>query len=240
METNNHRQTAVPCEFAAALIAVVYREADQKECEEFAAHAQTCRACAEEFAAFGSLAGDLQVWREADFDHLPTPVFQMPPTVEKVSPWQKLTAFLFPGGAVLNPATAFAAFAVCALLLAIIGLAFFGNSAAPEIVQVTTPESTPPNVSPKIQPSPEKPAVIVPIQSPDAETPSIKPAARTKSASPVEKKSVPAQAPREAKRPAPKKGAPRNTEAFDDLIPADETDETPRLSDLFDEIIDSK
>lgn len=115
-----------PCEFAEQIIAYLYDEAGAGEKNNFEAHLKNCATCADEFTSFGSIRSSVLEWREADFDSLPAPHFDLETitgakpqiVVETEKPQSRFAAIW--SNWVFNPALATAA-----VLLLFIGAGIF-------------------------------------------------------------------------------------------------------------------
>ena len=115
-----------PCEFAEQMIAYFYDEASADETNKFAAHLKNCAACADELASFGLIRSSVLEWREADFDSLPTPNFDLSAitgakpqlVVETEKPKSRFADFWT--NWIFNPT-----FATAAVLLLFVGVGIF-------------------------------------------------------------------------------------------------------------------
>jgi hypothetical protein len=110
----------VGCEFAADIIAYMYREMAVKEQLVFEKHLAVCQVCIDEFAAVSEARYSVYEWQRAEFAPLETPVIQIPVSlsagVEKVSFFSKIrAAFAF------YPAVA------AASIIAVIGIGLLAN-----------------------------------------------------------------------------------------------------------------
>jgi len=81
---DNNQQNS-PCAFAEQLVSFLYGETDGRERDIFQAHLKTCAACADDFAAFGSVRASISVWRAAEFSVLSTPKIEIPHAPERQS-----------------------------------------------------------------------------------------------------------------------------------------------------------
>ncbi|MEP6924720.1 MAG: hypothetical protein ABI954_09665 [Pyrinomonadaceae bacterium] len=173
--TNNNHQTELSCDFAETLVAVLYNEATEAEKQQFEIHLGICAFCREELVSLGVVRGAVADWRKADFDWLENPSIILPTTEitpaapqrgEKIGWVERLRKLLQPTEGYWQGATAFAAFAICVGLLAILGYAFINRSASSQAEnnQVAKVQKTETPLLPVNSPTPTpKPVVISPV-----------------------------------------------------------------------------
>lgn len=66
------------CAHAAEIVSYLYEEIGEREKAGFETHLANCRNCADELADFSFARFAVKDWREAQFDHLETPAFEIP------------------------------------------------------------------------------------------------------------------------------------------------------------------
>jgi len=81
MLDSNHKNSS--CDYAEQMVTYLYGEAGVNEKIKFEAHLADCSVCAEEIAGFGFVRSSILEWREADFSHLNTPIFDSPVAVKE-------------------------------------------------------------------------------------------------------------------------------------------------------------
>ncbi|HEX8567452.1 MAG TPA: hypothetical protein VF648_17570 [Pyrinomonadaceae bacterium] len=125
MQNNNNHKSDLNCAFGETLVAVLYNEATAAETENFERHLNRCRECSEELAAFGMLRNAVSDWRETEFAPLALPNIVLPDEIQKIepavtekhSPLQSLRAFFTPANFGWQMAAAgFAGFIILGLL----------------------------------------------------------------------------------------------------------------------------
>ena len=160
---NNNHPNNFSCDFKETLVAVLYGEATTAEERELNIHLENCTVCREESASFGIIRTSVADWRKADFDFLPTPQLILPHKSKETAAWQpeklswsgQLRDFFLPNNKSLQGAGAFAAFAVCFVIIAIFGYAVLSRYPVREVVNL--PKTEPPAIvwnSPTLPPSP--------------------------------------------------------------------------------------
>lgn len=242
MSNNNHKSN---CENAETLVAYLYDEISGADKSKFEKHLQSCRNCGEEFAAFGTIRNAVGDWREIEFAPLAAPSIVLPATnnqtaleSEKVSFVERIRSFLFPNGGFVQGATAFAAFAICALLLGVFGYAMLDRLSRQPIAEIEKPvieQLAPPEIvrvqtSPTPKPTPVQPSEIVTTKPNNVET-TANSTTNPKQRPEPRRISTPERTP---KKPAATPKSPNTDLGFEPLDADD--DDAPRLSDLFDEL----
>ncbi len=252
MLNNNHKIT--DCAFAESLVAYLYDEAGAAEKIALETHLENCASCADELAEIGFARTAVHEWRVAEFDVLPTPVFEIPmqtvqsPAITEDSPswfagWRQIFSF--------KPALAMSSLVI---LVAFFGIAaFIFNFKSDEQVaekldnKNLTKSVASPTVEKNVEPKKE---IVSDKNSADAETTALtsapkniadKKAVSAKTAAVKISTETPSKispvkvVQKDVKRmpktnTAAKSDVPRLTEADD------EEDDSIRLADLFDEI----
>ncbi len=176
MLNNNHNHKS--CAAAEQMVSYLYGETTPTEKAEFAAHLQSCSACADEFANFGLVRSSVQEWRNEEFLNIETPSFEIQTNhqdKEFVSSSYQIWLAKLRHVFTFNPALAAAAFAV---LIVCIGFGLFALnfSRTDEVAEKTAGKnSIKANVSPTveeiIQPLKENTADKVSEKSPSEQTP---------------------------------------------------------------------
>jgi hypothetical protein len=138
--TKNNHQNDLPCAFSETIVAVLYGEATTAERQEFRKHFNNCVSCREELISFGSVRDVVAEWRAIDFDLVKTPITVLPEIEKtfvrqtaKISWIERVRTYLLPNAGQMRGATAFAAFTVCALLLAVFGYTLINRLAVAEV-----------------------------------------------------------------------------------------------------------
>lgn len=247
----NYNDKNSDCANAELLISYLYDETSQTEKIVFETHLKDCAACSEELKEFNFARTAVQDWRVADFDSLPTPIFEIPAqtivqsTAEKSASWFNNLKLIFS----FKPALAMSALVV---LIALFGIAAFvfnfkteDNSLAENIKDKELTKTT---VSPTVEKknenkaeeiaskveSNESKSTIAPVKTVEKNSPTVKSA--TVKVSNQNTKNISIKAVQnDTKKPlnkniAPKSDVPQMVEADD------EEDDSIRLADLFDEI----
>lgn len=83
MRDNNNYKPDNSCAFGEMLIAVLYHEATAQEIADFESHLKHCGECGDELAAFGTLRSAVSEWREIEFAPLDLPPIVLPGEVRK-------------------------------------------------------------------------------------------------------------------------------------------------------------
>lgn len=246
MNTNNNHKSDLTCRFGESLIAVLYGEAEARETVKFYSHLQSCNACSEEFNAFGALRNSISDWRETDFSPLASPEIvlsderQADVWVETgKSTWlDSLRGFFTPANLGWQMAgVSFAGLVILGFLL-VYGLTDSKPPvqivSAPKPSVTATPEiKTSPKPSPeektvaeennphRVLPAPVENKPAVPVRASNKITK--QPAARTNSNGNLPKRQIPVQ---------------KRQQNFDDIsiLPTEAEDNSPRLTDLLDEV----
>lgn len=249
MQNNNNHKSDLNCAFGETLVAVLYNEATAAETGNFERHLNRCRECSEELAAFGMLRNAVSDWRETEFAPLALPKIVLPDETQKIepfaagkhSPLQSLRSFFTPANFGWQMAAAgFAGFII-------LGLLFIGSTdlfkpdneiaSAPSSSVNTTPEIA---AVPEVAPARNQPTVTQKNPSPNA------------SNQPEEKartvvNRINDKAPKRSDIPAarndnlPKRRIPvpkteRKVEDLSILPVAEADDNSPRLTNLLEEI----
>jgi hypothetical protein len=248
MSNNHNHKTEASCAFAETLVTVLYGEATEAESTKFEQHLTDCRSCSEEFFTFGAVRNVVGEWRENAFLPLETPEIVLPPAkhpvaaqqTEKVSLLESLRDFLFPAGGFLQGAAAFAAIAVCAVLIAVFAFSFaYKNDNNIAGVKPATVESPLPKPDETLRVPAENELAINDGSQDKKQKPPVS-TGSSESIAPRTKSAVrPAVAETEQRtKPAPKqKTQPRRPKKEELDFPADDfEDDSIRLADLFDEI----
>ena len=218
-------------------MAVLYGEATELEQREFNIHVLNCDSCREEIKDLGAVRNAVDEWRAAEFLRLETPEIVLPQSektfvlqTEKTPLFEKLRAILFPVGGFWQGATAFAALAICAILLAVFAFAVFnGNDKNRATIE-------PPNVEQKLEkaqvsPTP-KTTLPVEIKQPNSAPPIPKP---NPSAGKPDLRPNHRRVPSNNDKKPPVRNVPAKDVDLD--FEHDETeDDSLRLTDLLDEI----
>lgn len=249
LDTNyNHS----PCEFAEQMVSRLYGETSRDEDAQFEAHLQTCFACADELANFGTVRSSLLEWRKEDFFKLKTPTFAIPvadktsPTISSGAPsWFDALRGLFSSSPVWATA-GLAAVLVCAGLI-LFAFNFSNNSeiagtnknskliaASPSVekpienpkpddtVEPTEAKATNSQIETTNQKRVAPKAAQVKVQSNQAEN-------KLNNAEPI-------RVVRDANKQTKKSPSIQNAKAPTLTVAEEEEDTTLRLADLFDEI----
>jgi len=249
MQNNNNHKSDLNCAFGETLVAVLYNEATAAETENFERHLNRCRECSEEIAAFGMLRNAVSDWRENEFVPLALPNIVLPGEIQKIepaatgkhSPLQSLRAFFTPAnfGWQLS-AAGFAGFII-------LGLLFIGSTDLfepdNEIASAPSPSvnATPENViARKVEPKRDETTVAKNNPSANA---SNQPEEKTRSITPRMNNKAPKRSDIPAvrndnlpKRRIPVPKAERKVEDLSILPVAEADDNSPRLTNLLEEI----
>jgi hypothetical protein len=113
------------CRFAAEIVSYLYDEIETPEKAVFETHLKDCRSCADELADFSFARFAVRDWRDQDFSHLKTPLFENPFDVKQTSKSGSVNSdSLFDNlRRIFSPRSVWAAGAAAALII-MIGLAF--------------------------------------------------------------------------------------------------------------------
>ncbi|HEX8195991.1 MAG TPA: hypothetical protein VF571_07375 [Pyrinomonadaceae bacterium] len=248
MQNNNHKSD-LNCAFGETLVAVLYNEATEAETENFERHLSRCRECSEELAAFGMLRNAVSDWRENEFVPLSLPNIVLPDETQKIEPavtgkhslLQSLRAFFTPANFGWQMAAAgFAGFII-------LGLFFIGSTdlfkpdneiaRAPSPSVNATPEIA---VVPEVVPARNQPTVTQNNSSANAsnqpEEKSRKVAARINDKIPKHSGIPAARNDNLPKRRIPAPKTERKVEDLSILPVAEADDNSPRLTNLLEEI----
>jgi len=125
MLNNNHKN--LDCTFAESLVSYLYDEIGSAEKYAFEAHLENCAPCIEELKEFGFARTAIHEWRTADFDCLPTPIFEIPTqTTKSVRETQKSPTWFDGWKQIISfkPAMAMAALVILIALFSIAAFVF--------------------------------------------------------------------------------------------------------------------
>jgi hypothetical protein len=255
MLNNNHKNS--DCGYGEALVSYLYGEATERETATLKAHLESCRACADEMAAFSGVHLAIDDWKLKDFAMLATPAIEIPyekaenPTAASSVRASWLPAFLRGLFSTLSPRGWTLATASLAVLAVCTGIVLFAlNSRTREDIAGNEKNSKP-TVVPTAEKSPEQSSVVTNRNTnPEKEiNPSNEQKARQPevvvSKSESENKRVvkavnnPRSTPKVDNTPQTrdlKRNNKNNTELAPKAIPDEEEDDTLRLAELFEEI----
>ena len=77
MQNKNHKSESA-CAFGETLVSVLYGEATEHEAKTFERHLDGCPVCTDEIAAFGTLRSAVSDWREMEFEPIALPNIVLP------------------------------------------------------------------------------------------------------------------------------------------------------------------
>ncbi len=265
MNNNSFHKTDLPCDYSDLLLSYVYGEANNTEVQRFETHLRNCAACEQEVSAFGMIRESISDWRMSDFAHLASPKIEIPyhneaaistqtkPLVATEKSWYESFRERFSFG--LMPLAA-----GFAMLLISVGIGYAVlNRGNDKIVSTLVTNKNVPTISetPKkivdsktsvpAEPNREnegtvrKPELNPQIKPIPAST-GVKKAPRPKI---VEPSVSPVQNQNSVSRPdkiSPRNQTKAKTKPSKEVenLSDDEEDESPRLSDLFDEIASTR
>jgi|GEM_PF-3157727 len=249
MQNNNNHKSDLNCAFGETLVAVLYNEATAAETENFERHLNRCRECSEEIAAFGMLRNTVSDWRETEFAPLALPSIVLPDEIQKIelaatekhSLVQLLRDFFTPADFGWQMAAAgFAGFII-------LGLLFIGSTDLfkpdNEIARAPLPSvNATPEIAavPEVVPARNQPTVTQNNSSPNAsnqpEEKTRKVTARINDKIPKHTGIPAAQNDNLPKRRIPVPKTERKVEDLSILPVAEADDNSPRLTNLLEEI----
>ncbi|MBD0370943.1 MAG: zf-HC2 domain-containing protein [Pyrinomonadaceae bacterium] len=240
------------CARAEDLVTYLYGEASEKEAADFKRHMEECRSCKSELAAFSHVREDVVEWRNLSlpsFESSTAPVLEPAVTERKRSALAAIREFFSLAPMWMRAATAFAAIAICALVV----FTVMHFSEPRTIVQVAPQVPAKPQggeiakqreeaASPKEKEVKETQQVAVATTAPSkssAETVKVNNAQpRVKSRRLAAAPSTVAQ--RSTEKPDKAKASKEAREQLAELVQTSKDDDgLPRLSDLFEDSNDS-
>jgi anti-sigma factor RsiW len=244
-----------PCSDGELLMSFMYGELTVDEHVRVDRHLATCQVCTDELAALGAVRSDVAFWKRTEFDSLPTPIVSLPSASDdnpratvstEQAPW-KFANWI--AGIFTTPRTWALGVSAFAAVVVTIGAAFLlagsGNQdgaradgkqnrpvVTPSVTGGTTVSVTPEPTSPTsarggtVSPTPEGRSVVNPTGSPS--TVAI-PAKSTRNGT---RRNDAGTTPRTSTSPR----TPRKEVPVVETADEDETDDSLRLAELFDEI----
>lgn len=261
-EKNNNSS----CQFAEEIVSYLYGEMAEKTKQNFELHLPNCHSCNEELSAFGMVRTSISDWKEKDFVNLSMPEIVLPIEQKTYSLVENKTQNRSWFASIrefftLSPAWMMATTA-CAALLICIGLVFVAvssrnnagevagkekvlTSPTPTVNKGNTNSSPTNSVSDTAEKSKPEPQTTEP---PKELADNKKPANDVKKTLPVvdlkptqpKAKIIPASTTTVKKNDTPKVETKKNNVKQNNNLPdlqnEDDEDDSPRLSDLFDEV----
>lgn len=216
------------CPLTDKIVAYIYGEIDGGECSSFESHLADCVTCTDDFAAISNARFSVFEWRKEEFDQLATPSFVIPELAKSTTAANTESGWFAGLAALLSFARSPLAVAATLLLFMGVGLiAFTYFIRSEELIATNTevklPSTNEDAVKKQVIDSLTEvipPDVVVPIRK---QAPSYKPIRTAEIKRAVNNTPRRLSSPQTARKPV-----------LNDFN--DETDESLRLADLFDEV----
>jgi hypothetical protein len=246
-KNNLTENNLIVCDRGEQFVSVLYNEAPETEKLEFTSHLQTCQACQDEFAAFVEIKNSFADLRENNLTLLESPLIAVPGRKSETliatnkSNWLDGVRDFFPFSQMWwRGAFASIAFVVCATLLFIFSFAALDQIGSDKTVVKN--DKLEQNQSFPTKNVVRESVVVAPTVTNDQTVQENGFSAKNIQSAPVKlppsvnKRASFRLSARNSLKSSKTKLLPARSPQVEDVLPVEETDNTPRLSDLLDEV----